>query len=342
MGIFSELLALLSGGKGEVAVSEQLLFDKVIGFKGIVDGCGASTLVQNVACALSDNTKYKICVVDTSMLYPCQHELLGSSDDTPDILDFARGMNFGEIVNSTSFSNVYTVGFKDRTVVDLVAVTEDTNTFDKLLDELKKFYDVILIDLSHEPSNFATEAAIKCNKIFMVCDTSMKATSNIVKAYNYITTLGVSLTKCKRVILNKTINIASGVNTILDELRLEKFGEIPYSDLIYKQGVTGKPFYGLATRDAGITEAHVVLGRIVNDIIEKSPVNEKNLKKKKNKKKEDGVQEVNFDADETAEEENVKQSVDVPVVYSDHNPYANIKEKDFDESEPVFSEEVDS
>lgn len=330
MGIFSELLALLSGGRGEVAVSEQLLFDKVIGFKGITDGCGASTLVQNIAIALSDYTKYKICVVDTSMIYPCQHELLGSSDDTPDILDFARGMNFGEIVNSTNYNNVYTVGFKDRTVTDLVAVTEDTATFDKLLEELKKFYDIIIIDLSHEPSNFATEAAIKCNKIFMVCDTSMKATSNIVKSYNYITTLGVSLTKCKRVILNKTINVSSGINAIFDELKLEKFGEIPFSDIIYKQGVAGKPYYGMPTRDAGVTEAHILIDKLVNDIIEKSPVNKKNIKKS-----EKGVQEVNFD-----EENNEENKNDKPLVYSDHNPYENIKE--VGEEEPVFSEEADS
>ena len=335
MGIFSELLALLSGGKGEVAVSEQLLFDKVIGFKGITDGCGASTMVQNVAAALGDYTKYKICVVDTNMLYPCQHELLGSSDDTPDILDFARGKNFGEIVNNTGLNNVYTVGFKDRTVVDLVAVTEDTKTFDRLLDELKIFYDIILIDLSHEPSNFATQAAIKCNKIFMICDTSMKATSNIVKAYNYMTTLGVSLTKCKRIILNKTINVSSGVNSIFEELKLEKFGEIPFSDVIYKQGVSGRPFYGVSTRDAGVTQAHLVLDKLVKDIIEESPKNSKNVRKSKEK-----VAEIDFgEEDSTYSLESEIKEEKVPIVNKAiglNNISENIDE------EPVFSEGDDN
>ena len=332
MGFFSELLSLLSGGSGEVIVSEQLLFDKVIGFKGVTDGCGASTLVHNVAAALNDNTKYKICVVDTSMLYPCQHELLGSSDDKPDILDFSRGIDFGEIVNATRYDNVYTVGFKDRTVVDLVAVTESTSTYDKLLDELKRFYDIILVDLSHEPSNFATQAAIKCNKIFMVCDTSLKATSNIVKAYNYITTLGVSLTKCKRVIINKATSMNTGIGSILSELKLETFGQIPFSELIYKQGVAGRAFYGLATIDADITAAHVLLEQLIKDIVEESPRNVKKLKKDKRKKAE--VAEVNFEDDDTAQSQ---QEESKPVTYSDHNIYADISE-----DEPVFSEGDDS
>lgn len=331
MGIFSDLLSLLSGGKGEVEVSEQLLFDKVIGFKGITDGCGASTLVQNVAAALSDATKYKICVVDTNMIYPCQHALLGGVEVHDDILDFARGKNFGEIVSATTINNVYTVGFLDRTIIDLVAVTEDAGTFDKLLEELKIFYDIILIDLSHEPSNFAVQAAIKCNKIFMVCDTSAKAISNIVKAYNYLTTLGVSLTKCKRIILNKAINVSSGVNSIFEQLKLEKFGEIPFSDVIYKQGVSGKPFYNIASMDAGVTQAHILLDKLVKDIVEESPKNDKKLKKVK--KTEAKVQEIDFSEDDNTgntenEVDNSKQMA-VPMVYK--------KTDETDMDEPVFS-----
>lgn len=328
MGIFAELLSLLSGGTGDVEVSEQLLFDKVIGFKGITEGCGASTLVQNVAAALNDNTRYKICVVDTNMLYPCQHELLGSSDDTPDIQDFGRGIPLGDIINTTRFDNVVTVGFKNRTIVDLVAVTETTSTYDKLLSELKKYYDIILVDLSHETSNFATEAAIKCNKIFMVCDTSMKATSNLVKSYNYMTTLGVSLTKCKRIILNKTINVNAGLNSIISELNLEVFGQMPFSELVYKQGVVGRAFYGMATRDSAITEAHILLDKLVTDIVEESRKNEHKLKKKKVKDRE-----IDFSQDETQGSSETAETTVTDVVGLAKK--VEISESD---DEPVFSE----
>ena len=78
MGLLSNLLGTLSGNNN-LKVSEQLLFDKVIGFKSIVPGCGASTVLQNVAIALSENTKFNICVLDTNFLYPVQYPLLSTS-----------------------------------------------------------------------------------------------------------------------------------------------------------------------------------------------------------------------------------------------------------------------
>ena len=333
MGIIRNLLSLFSGGTGEVKVSEQLLFDKVIGFKGIIDGAGASTIVQNVAVALADTTRYKICVVDTNMLYPCQFDLLGCSGDTKeDILDYSRGVKIGNIVNETKYGSVYHVGFRDRTVIDLVAVTESLDTFDKLLNELKMYYDIILVDLSHEQSNFATEAAIKCNKIFMICDESIKSTSNLVHSYNYITTLGVSLSKCKRIILNKTTTINTGIRTTISDLKLEIFGEIPFSEVIYKQGVSGAPFYGIATRDANITEAHVLISKLVKDIIEETPTNSKNIIKGKQNKDDISSQEIDFDM-EIQEEEKPQ------IKYSEHDIMGNgeIEPPPYFEEEPTFS-----
>ena len=334
MGIIRNLLSLFSGGTGEVRVSEQLLFDKVIGFKGVVDGAGASTIVQNIAAALSDTTHYKICVIDTNMLYPCQFELLGCSGDNKyDIIDYTRGIKIGEIVNESRHGNVSVVGFKDRTVVDLVAVTETLGDFDKLLNELKMFYDIILIDLSHEPSNVATQAAIKCNKIFMVCDESVKSTSNLIHAYNYITTLGVSLTKCRRIILNKTTAINTGIRGTISDLKLEIFGEIPFSEAIYNRGVAGKPFYGMATRDSTITEAHILIEKLRKDIIEETPLNRKNLKDSKEKHSKETVAEIDFSNEDS---ESIEEPIKEKLTYSEPDVFG--KGESQDDVEPVFSD----
>ena len=137
--------------------------------------------------------------------------------------------------------------------------------------------------LSHETSNFAVEAAIKCNKIFMVCDESLKCTSNLVRSYNYITTLGVALTKCKRIILNKTTAMHTGIRATIANLKLEVFGEVPFSEVIYNQGVSGKPFYGLPSRDGTITEAHLLLDKLVDDIIDETAGNSNDDKDKSKK-----------------------------------------------------------
>lgn len=280
MRFLQSLLSLLSGG-GEHKVSEQLLFDKVIGFRGVVDGVGCSTIIQNVAIALSDTTRYKIAVVDTSMLYPCMAEMLkcDTSDIKSDIFDYGRGTELGKVALDSKYNNISVFTFHGRTVIDMVSVTEDLKLFDKFIDELKCFYDIILIDLSQETTNFATEAAIKCNKIFFVSDLSLRSTSNIVNSLNYLATLGVSMSKCRRVILNKDTNVVSGVKSVLNELDMELFLSIPYSKAIYQRGIGGNPIWGLASRDSDITSFHIAIQKLVDDIVEKTPKNEKYLSK---------------------------------------------------------------
>ena len=66
---FAEVLGLFSGNEAD-AQHEKLLFNSVIGFRGIVDGVGTSTILASLAIALSERTNKRICVVDTNILYP--------------------------------------------------------------------------------------------------------------------------------------------------------------------------------------------------------------------------------------------------------------------------------
>ena len=107
MGLLSKILSTMSGNN-DLKVSEQLLFDKVIGFRNIVPGCGASTIVQNIAIALSEKTKFNISVLDTNFLYPVQYPLLSSSElngKDPDFLDFSGDLS--KVVRNTTYQNVY-------------------------------------------------------------------------------------------------------------------------------------------------------------------------------------------------------------------------------------------
>ena len=90
MGILRDTLTLFSGGV-EQKLATQMLFDKVIGFKGVTAGAGATTLLYNIAVMLSQRTMFRVAVVDTSMEFPCLFTLLGASlDDTAkgDIFDY--------------------------------------------------------------------------------------------------------------------------------------------------------------------------------------------------------------------------------------------------------------
>lgn len=271
MGFLSTLLKTVSGGN-EIITSNQLLYNKVIGFRGIVDGVGCSTILQNTAMALMDACNLKIIVLDMNMLYPCQFELFECDLDESgrgDILDYARGEKMANTIFSTKYSQIKVAGFRKRNVIDMVSISDDSSVIVKYIEELKNYFDIILIDLSHETTNMAVEASIKCNKIFTVADISRKCLSNVLNSINYVTTLGTSYAKCRRLILNKDMNeINSGIRVLKDEFKFNMVGVIPFSKTIASKGVDGKPFWGIPTRDSDITQAHITIQSVVDDILE--------------------------------------------------------------------------
>ena len=206
MGLLSKVLSTISGNN-DMKISEQLLFDKVIGFKSVVPGCGASTILQNVAIALSESTKFNICVLDTNFMYPIQYPLLATNDlsskkeKEPDVLDFAGDMS--QIVRNTAYPNIYIAQLENRTIVDMLSGKDTESGITKLIANLKTYFDIILVDLSHELTNINVHSAIKCNKIFHVADTSLKCLYYVKKSINTMVTLGVPLAKCNKVIVNK-------------------------------------------------------------------------------------------------------------------------------------------
>lgn len=276
MGFLSQLLSGVSGNNN-MKISEQLLFDKVIGFKSIVPGCGASTILQNVAIALSEHTRYNICVLDTNFMYPIQYPLLSTTElkeKEMDLLDFSGDVS--KISRSTNYTNVYIVQLENRTIVDMLSGKDTEDNIVKLVASLKTYFDVILVDLSSELTNTSIHSAIKCNKIFLVSDTSLKCLYYTKKAINNLVTLGIPLAKCTNVILNKDLtNVVLGADTALKEAGLNIIGTIPLSMDVAISCATGKKIYGAISKDTGITAFNIVIDNILKEIVENNPLNEK-------------------------------------------------------------------
>lgn len=278
MGLLSKVLSTISGNN-DMKVSEQLLFDKVIGFKSVVPGCGASTILQNVAIALSESTKFNICVLDTNFMYPIQYPLLTVNDSVnkgkekePDILDFAGDMS--QIVRNTAYPNIYIAQLENRTVIDMLSGKDTESGITKLIANLKTYFDIILVDLSYELTNISIHSAIKCNKIFHVADTSLKCLYYIKKSVNTMVTLGVPLAKCNKVIVNKMLdNVDLGVESTLKEAGMDIVGGIPLSMDIAIFCASGQRIYGGMSKDKGVTEFNKLINKVLENIVEKNPLN---------------------------------------------------------------------
>lgn len=276
MGFLSKLLGAVSGNNN-LKVSEQLLFDKVVGFRGIVPGCGVSTIVQNVAIALSEKTNFTICVLDTNFLYPVQYPMLVSDESkvkNPDILDYTQDLS--EITILTKYNNIYLINLSNRTIVDMLAGKDTEYVLERLMGSLKSYFDVVIVDISNEFTNIATHSAVKCNKIYQVGDSSLKCLYNLKKSINTMVTLAVPLAKANKVILNKQLpDAVLGINNLMESAGLDVIGEIPLSLEIAKLGASGKKLYGIASKNKEITAFNVVIESIIQDIAERTPQTEK-------------------------------------------------------------------
>lgn len=279
MSFLSKLLGVVSGNNG-LKISEQLLFDKVIGFRGIVPGVGTSTIVQNTAIALSETTNYAICVLDTHFLYPTQYPMLISTpdNDRKDFLEFSGDLS--EVVLTTQYRNVHVVTMRNRTIVDMMSSKDNQLTIEKLMGSLKSFFDVILVDLSYELTHINTYTAIKCNKIINIADQSLKCVYNMRKSLNTMATLAVPLAKANKIVLNKVVpDVITNTRGVIEEAGLTVLGEIPFSLEIAKHGVAGKRIWASSTSNKDIFAFSEVINAIVEEIIQPTPLNTKYLNK---------------------------------------------------------------
>lgn len=279
MGFLGKLLGGISGAGG-LQISEQLLFDKVIGFRNIVPGCGCSTIVQNVAIALTEKTNYNVCILDVNCLYPMQYAFFVNSVEDPkgpDIFDFDASVS--DVSVMTRYGSIYVVGFNNRTVIDMMSSKDTSALAEKLIGSLKTFFDIILVDLSGEFSNISVQAGICCNKIYNVCDTSMRSIYHLKKSLNTMATLAVPLIKANKVILNRQLkDISVDIKGALDLAGLTMIASIPFSEEIAKLGVSGGRLYGTFSGNPDLTAFSAAIDIILNDMLAKTPLNLKFMK----------------------------------------------------------------
>lgn len=279
MGALKKFLGVLSGGKG-LKVSEQLLYDKVVGVKGIVPGVGTSTVVQNLAIALTENTNCTVCVVDMNCLYPTQYHLLvKSEDDKPikgkkDIFEYSGEIS--EMVVPTEYRGVYLIGYHNRGVVDMMGAKDNAQTLNSFIDNLKSYFDIILLDLSYELTVMNTYASIKCNKIIQVADQSLKCVINSQKAVNTMGTLGIPFAKANKVFLNKIApDLVTDTGGLFKEMGFEILAEAHFSLDILKAGVSGKRVYYNSKTNEGYQEFNEGIEKLVDYIMGVNPLVEK-------------------------------------------------------------------
>lgn len=269
MGVLGKALGLFSGEGKELKVSENILFDKVIGFKGIVEGVGASTVLQNTAIAIATKTALSVGVIDVSFMFPAQYDLLTNATNTVevnDIIDFNEDIS--EIMYPSKYKNIRVTGFKNRSIVDMMSTRDSGQRIVKIIEEMKKYFDIILIDLGNEYTQTFVEAAIKCNRIYTIVEPSMKCMVNLQKSVNTMASLAIPFYKCRKCIINKAVdNVNAGTINALQDMSFEVMDTVPLSIEIARCGVVGSKLWGAVSKGKDITQFNYAIDKIMSDIL---------------------------------------------------------------------------
>lgn len=275
VSVFGKVICTFSGVQN--TAGHQLLFDKVIGFRSVVHGAGATTCVYNVAAALSDKTTYSVCVLDTHMLQPALQTFLVTKDlPAKDWFDYSG--NLSEVVCDTKLRGVKYIGFYRRTLNDMLSTRDCRNLVDNLMAALKNVFDIILVDLSDETTNATAYTAIQCNRIYSIVTPDLSCQSGFKTSINTAVTQAVPAYKLRSCILNKSVGgtFDSKMLKLLTDTGFKLITQIPYSPEILKINLLGERVWGAATTNADVTQANNALLAVLHDILE---VTDKNAEK---------------------------------------------------------------
>lgn len=235
------------------------IFYNVVGFKGVKDGLGTSTIVANVAIALAE-MGVKVCVVDTSILYPCQDMLLNTNyhdDDRSNRLDwFDMGLSKSSVLHISKLNpSISVLSFQGRTIVDMLGTQDTEELVELAFDQLASRFDIVLVDICSETSRIAVSSMQLCQKVIQVWSNAPHLLSNGNEFVTNNSICACPLDKCRYVITSKIVDdIKTDWGIIFKKLGLKHLTSIGLSLDIARILAQSRPVWGVADSSEDVAE----------------------------------------------------------------------------------------
>ena len=163
---------------------------KVLAFSSPDASEGKSTTSMNVAMAISQLNK-KVLLLDTDSLHPTLNKIINRPNDKGcvDIISGAAALE-SVIINYAPYLDIITAGNRPSNSTELF----DSAEFEKILAELKKQYDYIIVDTP--PINLISDSLIiakKCDALVLIVCSSVTKYNSLSKALSSIGILKINL-----------------------------------------------------------------------------------------------------------------------------------------------------
>lgn len=247
--ILSDVLKATSGTSSTgVGDDFKIIFNKIIGFRGVRDGLGTSLFVSNLAISLAD-LGLKICVVDTSMLYPVQDVYLGTEikkvgtqkNEVKDWFDLMYDSK--DVLNISKYSGVVVLSFTDRNLTDLTSISDTLELGQAAIDKMSPQFDLVLVDLANEYTSVGLAAMQACDVIYQVMSND-RASLNFYDSFvSNMLTQAIPYNKMQQVILLSTIDDIMQLEKMEDVLKKYGFIEVArvgLSEVIASENAIGR------------------------------------------------------------------------------------------------------
>ncbi len=234
------------------------LFYRFIAFKGVADGVGCSTLVSNVALALSE-LDLTVCVIDTSMLAPVQDYLLNTTSldgkkDAKDWFDLPfTKESVLHISKKTKKVSVLSFHAGNRGVIDALSQSDSETLVERAFEELEKNFDIILIDSCSELTKVNTACLQKAHKVIQLWNDTPHILANVSNFVDNSATLACPLDKMRFVVYSKcSRNVIGNMDEVLAKYKLKKLGTTYSSEVLTRILVQGAVLYQFASEDEDV------------------------------------------------------------------------------------------
>lgn len=264
---------VLQGVSGNSVVMNEkyFIYNKIIGFKGVVDGVGCSTMVASVAMNLAEKG-LNVCVIDTSILNPTQHLLLNteeSSEEDRDWLDLGRSDSTGKILKTSGYSSsIVVLNFENRSINELVSTFDTEELVTSAYGMLETLYDIILVDICSETTNITTAAAIHAHTVYQVWSNEFVAMASIDNFLKNMAYRCCHVDKMRNVIINKTtINSNKDWEELIKKYNFNCLTKAPFSLDFYIRQCSGVPLSKMSSTDKTVSSLYKSVEEIVEHIL---------------------------------------------------------------------------
>lgn len=269
--VLKDLLQTSSGATLERQVRYNI-FNQIVAFKGVKEGIGCSTIVANTALLIA-KLGLTVCVIDTSIVSPSQDILLKTTynDEKEKAVDwFEMGFSDKSVLNLSSIdSRVSVLSFHNRTYVDMLSTSDNPSLVELALSQLSTKFDILLIDICHEPTNIAATCLQMAQKVIQIWSNGETCLRNVESFIKNNIVLSCAMDKMRYVVTSMTID---SVPTEWDELmRKYHFKHLSHVGLsleIARIAAQGQTLLNHPTRDKSIQEFNDCITDIVAHLLD--------------------------------------------------------------------------